>query len=180
MDEEQNLLSVEQDSKDKTSSEVDIKVEGEHVADAVENESRIEPQIDDGTDNDREERERAKEIAEAPSATPQVAEPAPAQKDKITQEIEGVLSEDLNDLFLALTPEKRTAFKIAGEETALKIRNMMKSGKVKAKKILDLIQEWLRIVPGVNKFFLEQEAKIKTDKLMSYYVNQSKQNDDKV
>ena len=33
-------------------------------------------------------------------------------------------------------------------------------------KIIDVIKKWLSIIPGINKFFLEQEAKIKTDKIM--------------
>jgi len=34
--------------------------------------------------------------------------------------------------------------------------------------IMELVYEWLRMIPKVNKFFLEQEAKIKTDKLLKY------------
>jgi hypothetical protein len=34
------------------------------------------------------------------------------------------------------------------------------------KKILALIRDWLKLIPGVNRFFLEQEAKIKTDKIL--------------
>jgi hypothetical protein len=34
---------------------------------------------------------------------------------------------------------------------------------------LKLIREWLLIIPGVNKYFLEQEAKIKTDKIQQLY-----------
>jgi hypothetical protein len=99
---------------------------------------------------------------------------AVVQKDEITKAVEDILSDDLTDLFLRLPPEKKLSFKTAGEEVAGKIKIMMDSGKVKAKKILELIRDWLRIVPGVNKFFLEQEAKIKTDKLMEYYKESQK------
>ena len=57
-------------------------------------------------------------------------------------------------------------FKIKGEETAGKIRELLKSTHIKVKKIFRLIYEWLRLLPGVNKFFLEQEAKIKTDNIV--------------
>ena len=40
----------------------------------------------------------------------------------------------------------------------------------KAKKIFQLILEWLKLLPGINRFFLEQEAKIKTDRII--HLNQ--------
>jgi hypothetical protein len=43
----------------------------------------------------------------------------------------------------------------------------MDSAKFKVKAIVDLIKKWLAIIPGVNKFFLEQEAKIKTDQIIA-------------
>ncbi len=93
----------------------------------------------------------------------QVVEPV---KDPITTEIENILAGDLTDMFLKMPADKQTAFKRAGEETASKIKDIMDQGKFKARKVVDLIKNWLRMIPGVNKFFLEQEAKIKTDKIM--------------
>ena len=43
---------------------------------------------------------------------------------------------------------------------------MVRGFRVKVKRVLELIYEWLKTIPGVNKFFLEQEAKIKTDEIM--------------
>ena len=43
---------------------------------------------------------------------------------------------------------------------------MVSAAKVHSKKILKAIVGWLKMIPGVNKFFLEQEAKIKTDKIL--------------
>jgi len=43
---------------------------------------------------------------------------------------------------------------------------MVGSFKIKARKVLHLIRDWLKIIPGINKYFLEQEAKIKTDKII--------------
>jgi len=100
----------------------------------------------------------------APSAAP--------VKDSVTQDIENILSEDLTDLFLSLPDDKKWEFKQKGEETAGKVREMMTKGKVKIKKIFELIQDWLKIIPGVNKYFLEQEAKIRADKLMTYAKEQ--------
>lgn len=87
-------------------------------------------------------------------------------KDEVAKQIEEILSEDLTDLFLNMNPEQQEEFRAKGEETASKIRVLLSSAKVGVKKILALITDWLRLIPGVNKFFLEQEAKIKTDKIL--------------
>lgn len=92
--------------------------------------------------------------------------PAP-QKDPFTQEIESILEEDLTDLFLQMTPDQQIAFKKKGEETASKIRELLNQTKVNIHKVLALLREWLSLIPGVNMFFLEQETKIKTDKLLA-------------
>ena len=88
-------------------------------------------------------------------------------KDEVTEEIENIMEEGLEDAYKELTPVQKQEFKIKGEETALKIRNLIRQGKAKVKEIFQLILEWLEELPGVNKFFLEQEAKIKADKIMS-------------
>ncbi|QQG52811.1 MAG: hypothetical protein HY931_01075 [Candidatus Falkowbacteria bacterium] len=82
------------------------------------------------------------------------------------QEIDNILSEGLHDVFLKMDAPRQKEFKRVGEETALKIAVMMEKGKFKISKIIELIKKWLKIIPGVNKFFLEQEAKIKADKIM--------------
>jgi hypothetical protein len=38
---------------------------------------------------------------------------------------------------------------------------------VQARKLLTLIRRWLVLIPGVNKFFLEKEAKIKVEKIVN-------------
>ncbi len=82
------------------------------------------------------------------------------------QEIDNILSAGLHDVFLKMNPQEQREFKRVGEETTVKIVAMLDKGKVKISKIIDLIKKWLKIIPGVNKFFLEQEAKIKADKIM--------------
>lgn len=89
------------------------------------------------------------------------------QKDPVTEEIEEILSEDLGSMYKKLTPEQRVVFKREGERVAAAITVVIEKVKVGTKTILDLIRRWLRLIPGVNKFFMEQEAKIKTDKIMS-------------
>lgn len=83
------------------------------------------------------------------------------------REIEDVLSEDLLDVYTSMTPEQQAQFKTKGEETAGKIAQMLESVRVQSQRVLSLIKDWLKIIPGVNRFFLEQEAKIKTDKILT-------------
>lgn len=82
------------------------------------------------------------------------------------KEIDKILSEGLEDIYLKMSPEKQREFKSVGEETVQLINQMMSQSKIKLQKIVDLIRGWLSIIPGVNKFFLEQEAKIRTDKIL--------------
>lgn len=108
-------------------------------------------------------------IAEAPVAPVRrapVRAVAPT-KDPALQRIEDIMGEDLTDAFLKLSPERQQKFKEKGEETASKIQQIIEGAKVNTKKIFDLIRKWLKMIPGINRFFLEQEAKIKTDKILS-------------
>lgn len=109
-------------------------------------------------------------VAPAETATPlEVATPTSTQtitKDEELSKIEDVLEEDLEDVYFKMSPEKQAEFQKAGEVTASKISVVLKDTHVKIKKILELIRNWLKIVPGINKFFLEQEVKIKTDKIL--------------
>lgn len=105
---------------------------------------------------------RAKEAAPPVSS----AAPAVSAKQEALEEIEDVLEEDLENIYFQMSPDKQTEFKEAGEKTASQIVLLLSEAKIKVKKILELVRNWLKIIPGINKFFLEQEAKIKTDKLL--------------
>jgi hypothetical protein len=65
-----------------------------------------------------------------------------------------------------MSPEDRERFRAKGEEVAGEISVMVRDFKVEAKRVILLIRDWLLTIPGVNKFFLEQEAKIKTDRIL--------------
>jgi len=96
-----------------------------------------------------------------------VSAPVPV-KDPELVEIETILSEGLENLYKELPDNRRAEFKQKGEETASAIRALLSSAKVKVTKIVALIVKWLKMIPGVNKFFLEQESKIKADKLLEF------------
>lgn len=108
--------------------------------------------------------------------TTRKAPAAPAQIDRLEEEIDDILEEDLKELYVAMPPDKQVEFREKGEETRSKIRQLVSSAKINAKKIFALIRAWLKIIPGVNRFFLEQEAKIKTDKILLVAKEEKKRN----
>ncbi len=91
----------------------------------------------------------------------------PQVRDEVTIKVENIMQEGLEDAFNSLTSIQQQEFKIQGEKTALEIRSLLRAGKVKVNKILQLLIGWLKLLPGINRFFLEQEAKIKADKIIS-------------
>ncbi len=90
-----------------------------------------------------------------------------AEKSQALIEIENILSQGLEEIYLELPLDKQILFQKQGEETASKILVLMQEVRVQVAKVLQLIRDWLKIIPGVNKFFLEQEAKIKADRLLA-------------
>jgi len=102
--------------------------------------------------------------AAAPAAAP--AAPPVRTKDQYHARIERILEENLVDVYLSLPPAARARFKAEGEASAVKIRSMIEKAKVRAKDVLKIILHWLKTIPRINNFFLQQEAKIKTDKII--------------
>jgi hypothetical protein len=112
------------------------------------------------------------EAASLRESAPGSATPAPAPvaivqtKDAYHVKVERILEDNLGDVYLSMPQQTRILFKARGEEAASKLRTMIESAKVKAQTVLHLIREWLKLIPSVNRYFLEQEAKIKTDKII--------------
>ncbi len=92
--------------------------------------------------------------------------PKPVVHDQLTAKVEKIMEEGLSEPFQRLSPIAKQEFKLRGEQTAEKISVLLRGTHIKIKKILQLIFEWLRLLPGINQFFLEQEAKIKMDKII--------------
>ncbi|OIO47045.1 MAG: hypothetical protein AUJ28_01385 [Parcubacteria group bacterium CG1_02_37_51] len=95
-----------------------------------------------------------------------ISTPEYVPQDQLLAKVEEILANDLGEFYLDLDPVKQEEFKQKGEEAATKINDLLKQAKVRAKEIIRVITEWLRIVPGLNVFFIEQSAKIKTDKIL--------------
>ncbi len=143
-----------------------------------EGEQRVPGRIEGEPSRESELKKLEREILEAEPESPAQEQPsgvAPVQpqtisvKDPLTSEIENIMSEDLAPMYAKLSPEQKVVFKKEGERAAEQIRVMLEQVKVKAKSVIELIRRWLRLIPGVNKFFLEQEAKIKADKMLALH-----------
>lgn len=122
--------------------------------------------------------ESAPQAAEAASsipvaeALPQAAPIAvPIQKSPLVLEIESIMEENLREIYQNMPDELKQEFNSEGEKTALEIQTLMQSFKATTKKVIDLLKKWLMIIPGINKFFLEQEAKIKADKIIAIQLS---------
>jgi len=102
-----------------------------------------------------------------PGVKPQMSTGILKEKSRTLKQIEDILSEDMGEIYKNLPDDLKGEFKKKGEETASKIEQLIIQVKVAVNKIVDLIKQWLLVVPGVNKFFLEQETKIKTDKILA-------------
>lgn len=87
-------------------------------------------------------------------------------KDPIVIEVEKILEDGIGSFYGSLPENAKAEFKKKGEETASEISEMVRTFHVKFRKLLFLISDWLKTIPGVNRFFLEQEAKIKADRIM--------------
>ncbi len=116
--------------------------------------------------------EAPKNISEQSApATPPPTPAVPAQpiiavpKSPLRKDIEQTLSENINTFYTNMDAATKTAFKAKAVETAGKIEIMLASGKINVKKVIAWIREWLQMIPGVNKLFLEQESKIKADEI---------------
>ena len=113
-------------------------------------------------------REQEKISTAAPvQPLPKTKPAVPITKTAMRKNVERILSEDLAEIYQAMNEQQKLQFKAEGEQVSSKIEELLQHVKIKAKEILVLIKNWLSKIPGVNKFFLIQEAKIKTDKILA-------------
>ncbi|MFA7088009.1 MAG: hypothetical protein WC146_01565 [Patescibacteria group bacterium] len=90
----------------------------------------------------------------------------PSYQKQRELEIDNILAEGLGAIFLKMDQDNQKKFKKKGEETAATINILLNKTKINVGKIINLIKNWLKLIPGINKFFLEQEAKIKADAII--------------
>lgn len=136
---------------------------------------KVEPKIEAPVDKRAGGRFERPVVAEeqAASDAQQAIAPAPAPAEQITPDrdeelimIENILSENISEIYRELTEAKKRAFREKGEEVAIKIKGLLKQAKIVVHDVLTLIKEWLKMLPHISNYFLEQETKIKTDKIL--------------
>lgn len=111
--------------------------------------------------------EKIKEIPAEPSRHTSPAVPFVLTEPVVLQKkVEKILEEGLEQLYFELNPEEQAKFRNLGENTAQKISGLLQQAKVKIEEILNLIRQWLMSVGGVNRYYAEQEAKIKASKIL--------------
>lgn len=99
-------------------------------------------------------------------AQPATATPV-SEKSPLLHDIENILEENLVPLYKELSQKQKQQFKTEGERTARTIEILLKKAHVAVIEIIRLIRRWLRLIPGINIFFLEQEAKIKAERILA-------------
>ncbi len=92
--------------------------------------------------------------------------PHPQADPVIMQKVEHALEDGIGPIFVKLRPEEQDMIKAEGERTAFQIAELIASAKATAVRIFKLIVRWLSLIPGISKWFIQQEAKIKTDQMM--------------
>jgi len=100
-------------------------------------------------------------MPQAPTAAP------PPPKSPTLMQVESILEENMAEAYSGMDQATQIRFRQEGEKTSKKIEQVLYQVKLKVKNILDLIRNWLKIIPGVSGYYIEQETKIKTDKIMS-------------
>ena len=108
--------------------------------------------------------EQVAEVKVVPSTT--VSSPVVSSQIKVEKDIEGILAKGLDNVFLSMDAGTQQEFKKKGEETSQAIVVLLQKAKLKVKKIINLIVSWLKIIPRVNKYYIEQEAKVKTEEIL--------------
>ncbi len=164
-DEEKDLAKVEEASIE-VSPVLDLEKSKEKVEVAEVGKEKEKP-VGEVKDDEKQITSESEEVAVNMAHATEPTQ-VPVIKDPLLVDIESILASDLTEVFVNLPDSSKLEFKQKGEEIAGKISKMIASGKVKVSKILYWIQDWLRVIPGVNKYFIEQEAKIKADNIMKY------------
>jgi len=107
---------------------------------------------------------------EAPTPEEVKAEEERAKSEEYLA-IEAILEEELEDIFADNIPEEQQPeFKKSGEKLVEDIIAILQDGQLSNNKTrvrtYTLIYKWLSTIPVVAKFWLGQEAKTKTDKIL--------------
>ncbi len=107
-------------------------------------------------------------VAQEPATDPVPATPAviAVPPDKLAEDVQKILEDGLEEAIVAMPEDAKQRFLQKGKEIGTIVSDMVRRYKVEVKRVLHMLKEWLTAIPGINKFFLEKEAKIKTDRIL--------------
>ncbi len=88
------------------------------------------------------------------------------EKSELFLSIEKILEDGIGEYYATMPPKLQRRFVEYGTKTTRVIEKLFLSKKNKIIQIAQHIKEWLDIIPHASPFYLEQEAKIKADKIM--------------
>lgn len=91
-----------------------------------------------------------------------------AGKSPTQVQIENIMANGLEEAYQTMDAKQQEAFRQKGEEVAHEIETLTTRLKLTARRVIHLLRSWLKMIPGINKFFLEQETKLKTDDIMKF------------
>lgn len=116
------------------------------------------------------EQEVLEAVAQAtPSEELVIVQTPPLEKDPQYKSIEKILAKGLDAVFTELQQRGTAeAFKTHGEELTVKFRALIPLQKFDEADVYADIEEWLRMIDGVNAHFLLQESKRKADAIVKY------------
>ncbi len=86
----------------------------------------------------------------------------------ILKSVEDILADGLQELYRALPEDRKRVFKQKGEAIANTITDLVMRGAARVKEVWGMLRDWLGALPGINTYFIEQEIKIKTDRVMLF------------
>lgn len=127
------------------------------------------------TETEQPQPSKAQVLAQPVTPPPAAPVQTQAEKTETRKQIESILQEGLAPIFLQMDPKERLAFTASANETASKLEILVTQFTASAKEVLRLIKTWLSKIPRVNKYFLEQASKIKTDEILLIQTQKKKE-----
>jgi BMFP domain-containing protein YqiC len=98
-----------------------------------------------------------------------------AGKSPMQVQIENIMASGLEEAYSKMDVKHQEEFRIKGVVVAREIESLTTRLKLTARRVIHLIRNWLKLIPGINKFFLEQATKLKTDEVMKYVREEMQQ-----
>ncbi len=88
-------------------------------------------------------------------------------RTSLESRVDRLLAEGLDATYAAMIPEQQQRFKQAGEATTRRLTALLAKPRPAVEAVIQAIVGWLKFIPEANPYYLEQEAAIKAEKVIS-------------